>query len=281
MTNRDESGSTKGSPKGASGFHAEEAAARELLRQHHQGEKMAPLAGLLAPPDLAAALDIQEALIRISLEEERRALAGWKVALTTPVMQALVGIDHPCPGAIFADTVHRTNVTLRADAYVRVAVESEIAVRIGTDVTSIGQPFDRDSVTPHVVECMPAIEIVDDRNWDYDSADARDLVADNSFNFGCVLGEPIADWRSLDLAALGGRMRINGETVGEGRGADVLGHPFEALAWLANHLLTRERYLRAGDVVLMGSVVATKWPGPGDAVETEIDELGTARLSLV
>ena len=257
-----------------------ESGAREMLRQHDNKENLVPLSGEAAPVDLDEALAIQECLLQVSCEERHRVLGGWKIALTTPVMQALVGIDHPCPGAVFADTVRSSPVTVRADDYVRIAVESEIAVRMGADAAPGPQPYDRELIQAHVATCMPAIEIVDDRNWDYDRADAKDLVADNSFNFGCVLGPPVADWHSLDLAALTGRMRINGEVVGEGRGADVLGHPFEALAWLANHLHTRGRMLRAGDVVLMGSVVATKWPGPGDTVQTEIDELGTAELTL-
>jgi 2-keto-4-pentenoate hydratase len=257
-----------------------EAGAREILRQHDDKEDLVPLAGDNAPDSLADALAIQERVLTLSCDERGRAIGGWKIALTTPVMQALVGIDHPCPGAIFADTVYESPVSLDPEQYVRFAVESEIAVRIATDVGPSAQPYDRERIGAHVAACMPAIEIVDDRNWDYDRADAKDLVADNSFNFGCVLGAPVTDWQALDLAALTGRMRIDGEVVGEGRGADVLGHPFEALAWLANHLHTRERMLRAGDVVLMGSVVATKWPGSGARIETEIDRLGRAELTL-
>jgi len=257
-----------------------EAGAREILRQHDAKENMVPLKGELAPKDLSAALGIQECFLDLSCGERERTIGGWKVALTTPVMQALVGVDQPCPGAIFADAVYSSPAILSASHYVRIAVESEIAVRIGGDASPQGKPYDRTTISGHVEACMSAIEIVDDRNWDYDSATAVDLVADNSFNFGCVLGPAVENWGSLDLAGLMGRMRINGEVVGEGRGSDVLGHPFEALAWLANHLHSRGRYLAEGDVVLMGSVVATKWPRAGDTVKTEIEGLGEAELVL-
>ena len=75
-------------------------------------------------------------------------------------------------------------------------------------------------------------------------------------------------------------MIINGEEVGHGHGADALGHPLSALAWLANSLLRRGRMLRAGDVVLTGSIVATKWLQPGDEMTTIIDGLGEARLKV-
>lgn len=259
-------------------------AAQILDRQHREGSNLIPLTGELAPADLDEAFGVQEALIELCGEQQidgvPRTLGGWKIALTTPVMQALVGIDHPCPGAILSETIYRSPAIRRADQYVHIAVESEIAVRIGTDAPPGPQPYNRANIGEHVSQCMAAIEIVDDRNWDYDNADARDLVADNSFNFGCVIGEPRSDWRKLDLGAATGRMIINGERVGEGTGADVLGHPFEALAWLANHLPTRNRMLHAGDVVLMGSVVATKWPKPGDRVVAEIDGLEPAVLRV-
>ena len=253
--------------------------ARTLLAQHRLKERMTPLSGALAPADLEAAYAVQDALI-----EERllagRMVGGWKVALTTPVMQQFVGIDHPCAGAIDREWIYRSPAVLSAGDYVNLGVESEIAVRIGEDMRAEAGSYDRASVADSVAACMPAIEIVDDRFWDYDSADVRDLVADNALNFGCVLGPETTDWRGLDLGSITGRMRINAEVVGEGRGADVLGHPFEALAWLANHLVERGRWLREDDVVLLGSIVSTRWLEAGECMATEIDGLGRAELEV-
>ena len=76
---------------------------------------------------------------------------------------------------------------------------------------------------------------------DYRSLDTPTLIADDFFNAGCVLGDPVESWRELDLAAVQGRMTINGGEVGRGRGGDILGHPLKALAWLANALAARGR----------------------------------------
>ncbi len=254
-------------------------AAGAIVAQHRDRRDMTPLSGVLKPADLDDAVAIQDAFVDLMIAAGRR-LGGWKIALTTQIMQELVGIDHPCCGAILSDTIQVSPSQIRADDYVRVAVESEIAVRIGRDITAAAEAFTRDTIGEFVTEIMAGIEIVDDRNWDYDTADARDLVADNCFNFGCVLGKPHPNWRDVDLTRVRGRMRINGEVVGEGCGADVLGHPFEALAWLANHLVSRGRGLQAGDVVMMGSVVATKWPGPGSTVVTELDGFDSAELHI-
>ena len=127
---------------------------------------------------------------------------------------------------------------------------------------------------------MAGMEIVDDRYVDYKSLDTPTLIADDFFDGGCVLGRPIADWRSLDLPSLSGLTRINGVEVGRGRGADVMGHPFEALAWLANSLARRGRSLRASEFVFTGSVVETKWVNRGDRVVMEIDRLGSVEAAF-
>lgn len=255
-------------------------AAQTVLGQHRAKQDLTSLSGDLEPTDLIQAYAVQDSLHKL-MAASGQVVGGWKIALTTPVMQALVGINNPCSGAIFADKIYDSGHKVRASDYVRVAVESEIAVRIGTDVSGNDGTFTRETIGEYVADAMAAIEIVDDRNWNYDTADVRDLVANNSFNVGCVLGKPCTDWRELDFARLQGRMRINDKIVGEGAGGDVLGHPFEALAWLANHLLGRGNTLRTGDVVLMGSVVATKWPEVGSTIMTELDGFESSELHII
>jgi 2-oxo-3-hexenedioate decarboxylase/2-keto-4-pentenoate hydratase len=123
---------------------------------------------------------------------------------------------------------------------------------------------------------MAAIEVVDDRYEDYKALDTPTLIADDFFNAGCVVGRDAENWRELDLTRLTGRMRINGREVGTGKGGDILGHPLNALAWLANALAVRGRMLTAGELVLLGSVVETRWVAAGDLVEIEVEGLGRA-----
>ena len=253
-------------------------AASHLYGDHRAGAKLDGLPADLWPADMDQAYAIQDALLGLYEAAGEGAIGGWKVALTTPVMQALVGVDEPCEGAILAHRQHASPARLRAGDFVNIGVESEIAVRLGADLDTGGQS--RASVAGAVAACMAAIEIVDDRAIDYAKIDAPLLIADNSFNFGCVLGPEVAGWRDLDLTALVGRMVINDEVAGEGVGGDVMGHPLEALAWLANTLVRRGRPLRAGQVVMTGSIVSTKWLKPGDWMETRIPGLGTARLEL-
>jgi len=257
------------------------AAAQALFDGARQRAKLTGLPPDLEPADMAEAYAAQAVLQRLWQEAGAGAVAGWKVALTSPVMQQLVGVSQPCEGAIFARRIHESPARLNHGEFVNPGVESEIAVRLAKDLPAGAGPYHRHSVADAVGEVMPAIELVDDRAMDYAKITPGLLIADNAWNAGCVLGPPCPHWRELDLAALAGRMEINGETVGEGVGGDALGHPFEPLAWLANNLNDRGLQLNAGDVVMTGSIVATKWLNAGDRMATIIDELGAARLELV
>jgi 2-oxo-3-hexenedioate decarboxylase/2-keto-4-pentenoate hydratase len=163
----------------------------------------------------------------------------------------------------------------------RVGVECEIAVRLSADLLPHeGSQFSAETVAPAVQACMAAIEIVDDRYDDYKRFDTPTLIADDFFDAGCVLGAPVTDWRSLDLRSVQGYTQIDGVEVGRGRGGDVMGHPFAALAWLANTMVARGAYLRSGEFVLLGSVVETKWVEPGQEVTIHIEGLGGASATF-
>lgn len=245
-------------------FHETRTARRKLL----------PLPPELRPADVEEAYAAQEALIELYRKDGRGAVAGAKIAITTPVMQQLMDIDQPCGGAIFASMVHHAPAALRHADYGNIAVECEIALRLGADLPA--PPFTRDAVAEAVESVMAAIELIDDCHGEYGAFDAIDLVADNAWNAGVVLGPPVTDWRRLDLPALSGTMSVGGKVVGSGFGRDAMGHPFEALAWLAETFARRGRPLRRGMVVITGSLVSTKWPQPGEEVVVEIESLGRA-----
>jgi 2-keto-4-pentenoate hydratase len=99
-------------------------------------------------------------------------------------------------------------------------------------------------------------------------------------NAGAVLGSPVTDWRGIDLAVSRGTMMINGEQVSEGQGANVMGHPLEALAWLANLKAGQGHALKAGMLILTGTLTSLMPLSSGDTATIAIDGLGEAHLTL-
>jgi 2-oxo-3-hexenedioate decarboxylase/2-keto-4-pentenoate hydratase len=250
-----------------------------LARGRLQSSAMDAPPGPLRPSNAVEAYAIQHLLHERYRDAGRGAVSGYKVGCTTPVMQRYLAIDHPCAGGVLAPTAHRRVAELAHGDFCRVGVECEIAVRLGKDLPPRDGGYDRDAVASAVDSVMPAIEIVDDRWRDFTSVDAFSLMADDFFGAGAVLGDAVAFTAHTDLAGVSGRMSVNDALAGEGTGSDILGHPLNALAWLASSGAPRGG-LRAGQFVLLGSLVKTCWLDPGDRVDIHIHGLGGAGLTV-
>ena len=213
----------------------------------------------LMPQDQPEAYAIMKALHRWFAENGLGETAGYKIGCTTKVQQAHVGIDRPLGGGILKNLVRHHEARLKFADYHKLGIETEMAVRLHDSPQLAGAPYDRERIAPYVGEVMAAVEIVDERYDDYRSWPVEPLIADDFFNAGCVLGDP-APADSVDLAALGGRTIVNGKEFGRGVGRDVMGHPYSALSLLANSLAEAGVTLKAGEIVLTGSLVQTHWP---------------------
>jgi 2-keto-4-pentenoate hydratase len=255
-----------------------ETTARACFDMHRTRTRYHPLdAGLRAAP-LDDAYRIQDALHRVLTAAGRGGIAGWKIALTSRAMQQMTGVDQPAAGAIFAAVVHPSPARVDLAAYHHLGVEFEVAVRLADDLPAGGGPWTRASVAGRVAACLAAFELVEDGDADYKTLDAFTLVAQNTWNGGVVLGAPAADWRGVDLETAVTRCWINDRPAGQGKTGDAMGHPFEALAWMANLLNRRGRALERGMIVMTGSSITTKFPAPGDRVRFAIEGLGEVAL---
>ncbi|MDA0232782.1 MAG: fumarylacetoacetate hydrolase family protein [Chloroflexi bacterium] len=252
-------------------------AAEHISVARIEGTRMSALPESVRPQSEADAYRVQAELHNIMAANQRGQVVGYKIGCTTPVMQEFLGIRNPCAGALYRPALHFREAMLKHGEYLHPGVEAEVAVYLGSDISareaSNGR-HDRDSVGGAVQAVFAAIEIVDDRWEDYTAIGTPSLIADDFFGAGCVLGEPVASWRELDLGHLEGEMRVNGKVAGTGSTGDILGHPLEALAWLANLVTSRGESLRRGQIVMLGSVVQTNWVERMDEVEVEIEGLG-------
>jgi len=252
-----------------------------LYEAHRRRDTFGPMPEELAPRNLAEAYAIQGEFVGMR-GRELGPVVGYKIALTTPQMRQMVGVQDSIAGDMLEKTLLRGQARVRATDYARLLVEFEVAVELGEDLPAVGAPYTKERVAQAVSAVMPALELADDRNADYSniSSHALMLVADNAWNEGAVLGEPLRDWQGLDLAGLHGIATINGATVGEGYGRDVMGHPFEALAWVANNLAARGLGLWRSDIVITGSLVTTKFPKAGDRIRFDAGALGSVELAV-
>src|SRR5580658_5713457 len=132
----------------------------------------------LRPASIAEAYAAQEAYYRLA-EPLYGAVGGAKIGTTTKVMQQLMGITHPCGGAIFARTIHASPARLRIADFVNLRLESEIALKLGADLPASGAPWTGEGVALAVAGAMPAFELIEDRNADYAYTEAASLIVEN------------------------------------------------------------------------------------------------------
>jgi 2-keto-4-pentenoate hydratase len=229
----------------------------------------------LRPASIAEAYAAQETYYRLA-EASYGALGGAKIATTTKVMQQLMGIAHPCGGAIFARTIHPSPAALRRADFVNLRIESEIALKLGADLPASGAPWTRETAAPAVAAAMPAFELIEDRNADYAKVEALSLIVENCWNGGIVVGAP-KPVPVANLVGIPGRLTIGGKIMGEGTAED----PCATLAWLANHVAERGRGLKAGMVVITGSLIPTVSIGSGQRAVFTVDGLGETTMDVV
>jgi 2-keto-4-pentenoate hydratase len=179
--------------------------------------------------------------------------------------------------------IYQDGASLTEQDYGRLCIECEIAAVLKTDLPPMKRPYTAKDISQAVDTVSPALEIVDDRNANYDciSQQVLTLIADNAWNAGLVHGAMTTDWKDLDLSKLEGRVHINNKLAGSGFGSDVLGHPFNALAWLANNVLNQGQKIQAGMTVMTGTMITTQFVQAGDQLTFSIPELGSVGVQIV
>ena len=226
-----------------------------------------------------------------ALLEERSAspLFGWKIAATSLAGQKHINVTGPLAGRLLAEKAFSSGAELTFGVNHMKVAEAEFAFRMGRDLPPCAQPYTVDEVLAAVATLHPAIEVPDSRFDDFTIVGAPQLIADNACAHQFVLGPAAtADWRALDLVehkAIGtvGRSvqgRQEPTLTREGKGANVLGDPRVALAWLANELSSLGMTLKAGQVVTTGTCLVPLPIQPGDQITVDFGVLGglTARM---
>ncbi|MDZ4737001.1 MAG: fumarylacetoacetate hydrolase family protein [Rhodospirillaceae bacterium] len=266
-----------------------------VIRQLAEGLARARLAGDRCeiangdhPQTEADGYAIQDAATRAVVASGRK-IGGYKIGLVTEQMRIqtggreTLGVDTPVYGTMLADRIFQNETTVRHADFVQLYIEGEFAVRIARDVPPRACDYDRGSIGDFVESCFAAIEIVEFRlpYFDYTPPLAPLMIADNGSNWGAVVGKPVTDWHKLDIPSLRAEMRLDGRRVAEGMAHQLLGHPFEVLAWMANHMNRRGRSLAGGDIVLLGSVTPSfkDFTAPA-AIDVEWDALGSVAIRI-
>lgn len=240
----------------------------DLLLEARSSHRRAPLPERELIGDEESAYTVQDMVVRAL-----GPIGGWKVGAASPEATPLCA---PLPRSYIRQGRARTSATGPHD----VAVEAEIAFRIGRDLPPRERPYERQEVEQAIAAAMPAIEIVDSRWEGWPDIPPLLHLADHQANAALVCGRETRNWQQLALMRQPVVLTIDGSVIVEQEGGNKAGDLIRLVAWLANHAAARCGGLRQGDVVTTGSCTGVEFANSGSTIMAEFRDLGFADVSL-
>ncbi|AVO42184.1 2-oxopent-4-enoate hydratase [Simplicispira suum] len=238
---------------------------------------VAPLTSRHEGITIEDAYAIQQRMMARRLQAGER-VVGKKIGVTSAAVMNMLGVYQPDFGWLTDAMVYNEGEAIAASTLIQPKAEGEIAFVLKKSLKGPGvTAADVLAATEGVMACF---EIVDSRIQDW-KIKIQDTVADNASCGVFVLGDRLVDPRDVDLVTCGMVLEKNGEIVATGAGAAALGHPANAVAWLANTLGSHGIALEAGEVVLSGSLAIMVPVVAGDNLRVTIGGIGGCSVRFV
>ncbi|HEY2524926.1 MAG TPA: fumarylacetoacetate hydrolase family protein [Candidatus Binataceae bacterium] len=206
-----------------------------------------------APLALDDAYAVQERFVEAFVREHKARVVGYKIGCASKESQTLVGASGPFAARIFSATRFDSPAAIQARDFFTLGVEAEFAFTMRTELPPRRTPYERAEVARAIASVAPVIELCDTRLVNWKAARIEEIIADNGFHGGLVVGRKIEQWQSIDLARHEAILSIGDEVRGRGSAAGSLGDPFDGMVWIANELSRRGHGLAAGDIVATGT----------------------------
>ena len=231
------------------------------------------------PPSETKRLSLTEAYaaqdrLRDALLGRGERVAGWKAGFTSKAGQESWQVTEPVCAFLLASGVLASGAEIPAARFVKPGVEAEVAFVMKHDLAGPGVTAPR--ALQAVEGAVPALELIDFRHSG--KAVGTDVVADGVYAKAIVLGGALTPLAGIDLALEGLLYEQSGTVVATNTAYEVMGNPLNSLAWIANHLGSRGLGLRAGDVVMTGSVSKILTARAGDTVRATFTRLGSVSV---
>ena len=247
----------------------------ELYSALCTGTPVEPLTDRSDDISMADAYHISLQMVNRRVEAGER-LIGKKIGVTSKAVQNMLNVYQPDFGYLTDSMVFTSGAEMPvSDLLIAPKAEGEIAFILKHDL--IGPGISNADVL-RATECvMPCFEIVDSRIRDW-KIKIQDTVADNASCGLFVLGDQAISPQKIDLVTAGMVVEKNGSIISTGAGAAALGSPVNCVAWLANTLGEFGISLKAGEVILSGSLVPLEPVQAGDYMRVDIGGIGSASV---
>ena len=204
-------------------------------------------------------------------------LIGYKVGLTSLAMRRASKIDEPDFGFLYDHFLLEDGASVPHASYCRPRVELELTFVLGQSLSGPGVTMlDVMRATEYIV---PSIEIIDARVDE--PRQIYDTIADNGAGAGIVLGGRPLRPHDANLRMVSGMLYRNSNIEETGVACGVMGHPANAVAWLANKFTSLGFTLEPGHMLMSGSFVRPVLAEVGDTIRADFGELGSVAITFV
>jgi len=186
---------------------------------------------------------------RLGAGETRR---GYKVGFTNIPVRDKMGLPDSTYGYLLDSMVLESGGTFDMAELIAPKIECEICFQLKTPLSGKGLTIEQ--VLAATAGVRASFEICDARIKDWKCPYA-DFFADNGFSARVILGG--TGWiapQDVDLLGVEVVLTREGVELARGKGQDAMGHPANAVAWLAGKLADRDLALEAGDLVMTGTL---------------------------
>ena len=247
-----------------------------IFQSHKSGDAFFNLEKDMKPQDFDEAYEIQK---RLRQKLPRGPIGGYKIALSSKIQQDYHKITQPVYGGLFKKEIFHSPKTIVLKDYHRMSVEFELAFELSNRITDSTINRNPKNIFSDISNVMPAIELVDDRGANYEGLDPLSLACDNAWSGGLVLGDPICDWKEKDFQNIQSTCEWNQEPKLTTNVLDA--KPFENLCWLINELHSCQNELKAGMIIITGSVFKVRQAKTGDKINHILSDHGTVSIEVI
>ena len=193
---------------------------------------------------------------------------GWKLAFGGPAALERLRINAPLVGFLMADAVVASGSTISFAGWKKPAAEPELTVYLGKD---LAPGADRRTIMNAIAGLGAAIELAD---VDHPSDDVEGTLVRNIYQRHVILGGCDGTRAGGMLSGLNARVFRNGAEMANTSDLEALtGELITIVGHVANLLAHFGETLRAGQIIIAGSITPPIWVEPGETIGFRLEPL--------
>jgi 2-keto-4-pentenoate hydratase len=200
---------------------------------------------------------------------------GWKVGFGAPAAMQKLAIDAPLVGFLLECARVPSGTSIPVGHWTKPVAEAEIAVHMGKDLPGGAGP---DAAVAAIAGLGPAIEIAD---LEFPPDDVERILAADIYQRHVILGPHDASRAGCRLDGLTCRVSRRGSEVARTTDPQALtGELISIVRHVADVLAALDERLRAGDIIITGSITPPLWVEAGDQILFTLDPVGSLSVAF-